>query len=210
MNLNDKISMLRRKQGMSQEEFGEKIYVSRQSVSKWEMGESKPKTDQLIRIAKVFEITLDELLEDNSDNNSNNDNYDYYYQEKQYNIEYETICSVNNVITYKGRKPLAVKIGDTRIITPTWKSVVKTVLKEVLKQSDMRERIFYLRDRLLGTKRKKLSSTADGMYSPLKLEEGLYIEMNYNAETLMNLLIEILNEISYNYDEIKIVIKNQK
>jgi len=206
MELKDKICMLRKKQGMSQEEFGEKIGVSRQSVSKWEMGESKPSISQLLRIAKVFEMTLDKLVENNSDNNTNN----YYYKQKEYNMEYESIYPINNIITFKGRKTLGVKIGDTRIITPTWKAVVETVLKEVLKQPNMRERVFYLRDRLLGTKRKKLSSTADGMHSPLKLEEGLYIETNYDAEKLMNLLIEILDEISYNYDEIKIIIKNQK
>ncbi len=52
----------RKKKGLSQEEFAEKIGVSRQAVSKWERAEASPDTDNLIAIAEVYGLSLDELL----------------------------------------------------------------------------------------------------------------------------------------------------
>jgi transcriptional regulator with XRE-family HTH domain len=53
---------LRRSKGLSQEELAEKIGISRQAVSKWERAESSPDTDNLIQLAKLYDLTLDELL----------------------------------------------------------------------------------------------------------------------------------------------------
>lgn len=46
MKFGEKIIKLRKEKGLSQEEFGDKINVSRQAVSKWENGETKPDTDK--------------------------------------------------------------------------------------------------------------------------------------------------------------------
>jgi len=52
----------RRKNNLSQEELAEKIGVSRQAVSKWERAEASPDTDNLILLAKLYEVSLDELI----------------------------------------------------------------------------------------------------------------------------------------------------
>lgn len=52
----------RKKSGLSQEELAEKLNISRQSVSKWERAESSPDTDNLIELAKIYNVTLDDLL----------------------------------------------------------------------------------------------------------------------------------------------------
>lgn len=52
---------LRKKQGLSQEALGEKLGVSRQTISKWERGEASPDTDNLIALAELYGISLDEL-----------------------------------------------------------------------------------------------------------------------------------------------------
>lgn len=52
----------RKTAGLSQEELAEKIGVSRQAVSKWERGESSPDTENLIALAKLYNISLDELV----------------------------------------------------------------------------------------------------------------------------------------------------
>ena len=52
----------RKDSGLSQEELAEKIGVSRQAVSKWERSEASPDTDNLIRLAELYGISLDELL----------------------------------------------------------------------------------------------------------------------------------------------------
>lgn len=53
---------LRKKHNLSQEELAEKLGVSRQAVSKWERSEASPDTDNLIALAKIYEISLDELI----------------------------------------------------------------------------------------------------------------------------------------------------
>jgi transcriptional regulator with XRE-family HTH domain len=61
-NLSNNLYLLRRKAGLSQEEFAEKLCVSRQAVSKWERGEAYPDTENLIVISDMFSVTIDELL----------------------------------------------------------------------------------------------------------------------------------------------------
>ena len=64
MNLEiaNKLYKLRKKNGLSQEALAEKLGISRQSISKWERAESSPDTDNLISLAKLYNISLDELL----------------------------------------------------------------------------------------------------------------------------------------------------
>lgn len=58
----NRLAALRRARGLSQEELAAQLGVSRQAVSKWERAESSPDTDNLIALAKLFQISLDELL----------------------------------------------------------------------------------------------------------------------------------------------------
>lgn len=53
---------LRKKHSLSQEELAEKLGVSRQAVSKWERSEASPDTDNLIALAKIYGLSLDELI----------------------------------------------------------------------------------------------------------------------------------------------------
>lgn len=59
--LSEKIYMLRRKNGLSQEQLAEKIGVSRQAISKWEGGLSTPELDKLKALSECFQMTIDEL-----------------------------------------------------------------------------------------------------------------------------------------------------
>jgi transcriptional regulator with XRE-family HTH domain len=61
MTLGEKISMLRKKEGISQEKLAEVIGVSRQAVTKWENRNANPDTENLIRLAEFFGVSLDEL-----------------------------------------------------------------------------------------------------------------------------------------------------
>ena len=62
MELSEKIQKLRKEKGMTQEQLAELLYVSRTAVSKWETGRGMPNMASLQMIAKLFGITLDELL----------------------------------------------------------------------------------------------------------------------------------------------------
>ena len=59
----NRLYQYRKTMGISQEELAERIGVSRQAVSKWERAESSPDTDNLIELAKVYGVSLDELLQ---------------------------------------------------------------------------------------------------------------------------------------------------
>ena len=58
----NRLAKLRKEKGYSQEELAEKLGLSRQAVSKWERAESSPDTDNLICLAKLYNVSLDELL----------------------------------------------------------------------------------------------------------------------------------------------------
>lgn len=62
MDLGKNLYNLRKKKNLSQEEVAEKLNVTRQTISKWETGESKPDFDKIIPICHLFEITPEELL----------------------------------------------------------------------------------------------------------------------------------------------------
>jgi len=60
--MGSRIQKFRKAQGMSQEEFGSILNVSRQAISKWENGDSLPDVYNLVAIARLFHISIDELL----------------------------------------------------------------------------------------------------------------------------------------------------
>ncbi|MEE0509876.1 MAG: helix-turn-helix domain-containing protein [Peptococcaceae bacterium] len=65
MILADKISNLRKKNGWSQEELAQQMGVSRQSVSKWESGQSIPDLDKILKLSALFDVSTDYLLKEN-------------------------------------------------------------------------------------------------------------------------------------------------
>lgn len=76
MKFGDKLTLLRKRNGLSQEDLGEKLNVTRQTVSKWELGQTKPDTDKLMEISKLlnvdFNVLIDDTLSLDSINNNNN------------------------------------------------------------------------------------------------------------------------------------------
>lgn len=62
MELSEKILQARKALGLSQEQLAEQIGVSRQSISKWETGQSAPELDKLVALSRMFGISTDDLL----------------------------------------------------------------------------------------------------------------------------------------------------
>lgn len=58
----NRLVQLRKNSGLSQEALAEKLGISRQAVSKWERAEASPDTDNLIMLAKLYKVSLDDLL----------------------------------------------------------------------------------------------------------------------------------------------------
>ena len=62
MKLSEKIKALRKGAGLSQEEFGARLNVSRQAITKWESGEGLPDIGNLLVLSRMFKISIDDLL----------------------------------------------------------------------------------------------------------------------------------------------------
>lgn len=73
MKFNEKLVMLRKQHNLSQEQVAEKLGVARQTISKWELGETTPEMDKLIIMSELYNITLDELIKEENEGKVVND-----------------------------------------------------------------------------------------------------------------------------------------
>lgn len=64
MKLEEKLTALRKENGLSQTELAERLDVTRQAISRWETGTSAPSTDNLISLSRLYGVGLDDLLGD--------------------------------------------------------------------------------------------------------------------------------------------------
>ena len=62
MDFGDRLKQIRMNQGLSQEQLAEKIGVSRQAITKWETNRGLPDVENMVILAEIFKITLDELI----------------------------------------------------------------------------------------------------------------------------------------------------
>lgn len=67
MKFEEKLINLRKQKILSQEELAEKLNVTRQTISKWELGQTKPDIDKIKEISNLFEVSVEELINDESD-----------------------------------------------------------------------------------------------------------------------------------------------
>ena len=64
MNFSEKLTALRRREGMSQEQLADRLGVTRQSVSKWEGGAAQPELAKLVALSEMFHVSVDYLVKD--------------------------------------------------------------------------------------------------------------------------------------------------
>jgi transcriptional regulator with XRE-family HTH domain len=62
MEFNNRLYQLRKQRGFSQEELASRLNVSRQTVSKWEVGDSTPDMEKLAAMSELFDVSLDQLV----------------------------------------------------------------------------------------------------------------------------------------------------
>ena len=74
MKFCDKLQKIRKENNITQEGLADRLGVSRQAVSKWESGTAYPDTEKLIQISKLFNVSLDELINDSKEVNKQVDN----------------------------------------------------------------------------------------------------------------------------------------
>lgn len=75
MQFKENLMRLRKERGLSQEQLANEINVTRQTISKWELGDTVPDMNKLIELSRLLNISVDELIGNNEyNNNSNNKN----------------------------------------------------------------------------------------------------------------------------------------
>lgn len=72
MALGEKITALRKQKGLSQEKLAEELNLTRQTISKWELNQSTPDIEYLIRLSEIFEVSTDFLLKGKDEENQTN------------------------------------------------------------------------------------------------------------------------------------------
>ncbi len=86
MTVGEKIQKYRREKGLSQEELGQMLLVSRQTISLWEMDKTLPTIDNLKRLKEIFGVSLDEMLEEKSESAEENpplEKYIFEYSDEE-------------------------------------------------------------------------------------------------------------------------------
>ena len=96
MNFNEKLISLHKSKGLSQEELGAQLKVSRQTISKWESAQSYPDFQRLVLLSDYFGLTLDELVKDVDvqevrEKNASSEKIDAIYQGRPHS---KTLCQV--------------------------------------------------------------------------------------------------------------------
>ncbi|MBO0409891.1 helix-turn-helix transcriptional regulator [Enterococcus hulanensis] len=91
MTLGNNFFNARKKQGLSQEDVAEKLGVSRQTISKWELDETLPDINQSKKLAAAFKVSLDELIEFDPDVNDIKEVIAKTSEEKQQAIDWTNV-----------------------------------------------------------------------------------------------------------------------
>ena len=95
MNFNEKLIKLRKEKGLSQEELGTQLGVSRQTISKWELAQSYPDFQRLVLLSDYFHMSLYVLVKDIDVEEVRNKNLN----EKQLSTIYKDITTAKTTIS---------------------------------------------------------------------------------------------------------------
>ena len=87
---------------------------------------------------------------------------------------------------------------------------MEETLKDCCKNLERHQMLMDLRGKILGRNRVLLGSETGKMRSPVKIDEALFVETHYDAETLLRILTtRILDEVGYDYSKIQIAVKTE-
>lgn len=120
VDIANKLVELRKKHGYSQESLAEKLGISRQAVSKWERAEASPDTDNLILLARIYGISLDELFGITASEKREDDRSKDAEEKKKAGIN---ITRSNGESVHIGWDGVHVKEGDNKNVQVGWNGV---------------------------------------------------------------------------------------
>lgn len=125
--------------------------------------------------------------------------------------QYETVYPISsNLASFKGKSPIYVIINDKRVIAHTWKNVFKIIILLCNENTSKHRALMELRNKILGRERILLSDSSEGMRRPFQIDKQLYVETQYDTETLLRILLHrILDEVGFDYSNISVAIRNK-
>ena len=112
MEFNNKLYELRKQKGFSQEELANRLNVSRQTISKWEVGDSTPDMEKLVAISDLFGISLDELVMDKTPEPADQPAKSEFYTD----IKEKVLTDQNKKRAKKGLKIAAAILGGILLV----------------------------------------------------------------------------------------------
>ena len=115
MNLPEKLTSLRKQKGLTQQHLAETLNVSRQAISRWEVGTAVPSTDNLKVLSNLYGVPVDYLLNDNTDDIS-------AAQENiaQHDTDYKAGKKQRSIWTYSVLAAIVISAVVTAILIGTW------------------------------------------------------------------------------------------
>ncbi len=94
MSLGQNIQFLRKRENITQEEFAEKMNVSRQTISKWESNAGFPETDKILQICELFSCNMDTLMRGNMEETAVDDTEDYDRHHNRFTAAIAGACTL--------------------------------------------------------------------------------------------------------------------
>lgn len=115
MNLGNHLYEARKKAGLSQEEVAEKLTVSRQTISKWETNETAPDIFHFWHLAKLYSVTLDELMNYDTDVKEIEEVIHRTKEELEKKVNWTTMWGKKYPILTKYRSIVSVEIYEAKL-----------------------------------------------------------------------------------------------
>ena len=157
MKFCDKLQKIRKENNITQEQLADKLNVSRQAVSKWESGTAYPDTEKLIQISKIFNVSLDELINDDKNNKE-------IKMEKKFNFMetfnmilgfFGNILSMFSAMKFSEKIKFLIEMGLLLLIVIGSSIITNNIICEIVRRlfifmpDNMLRGILYLVDTLL-------------------------------------------------------------
>lgn len=226
-NIGEKIKELRNKNKLTQQELGDKLYVSDKTISSWESGRTLPDINTLIDISNVFNISVSNFISNTNDKNieiefkikvsrvgyndvlkrikddsiyvKEEDQVATYFKSKDFDNEWLRIRKEedNNILNYK-RKNESGDLEEYEVIIDNYDK-----MKTIFNYLGLEETVVVSKHRVSYLYKDKYEISFDEVDNL-----GLYIEIEvkkyeYNNEKEIELLINLMKELNINMDNIE-------
>ena len=125
MTVGQRIQHHRKLQGLSQEELGQKLLVSRQTVSLWENDQTLPTIDNLVRLKEIFGVSIDDLLGENNEHREESASEQYRFR-----FSYNELIALRDASSYLGYE-YAVGAVVGLLVLLLWKQIWESSIPAV-------------------------------------------------------------------------------